>query len=279
MPGVNPLPGNRYSASTRNLKSLLIIRSLVITGMLVLLWYLDYKAVGAENFGGMLGAAVALGLVTLASFARLSRQVPVTDLEYALQLCADILGLSIFLYFSGGANNPFVSYYLVPLVIAAAVLPRSFTACIALLCTAAYSLLLFRHVPLPLFAPQGHGSTGALTVHVVGMWVNFLVSVGLITWFVVNMASALRRQEQGAVEQREDSLRNDQVLAVAGLAAGTAHELGTPLATMSVVIEDLLDMGGQEEHGEDYRLLAQQLQRCKAILGKLARTAELTHIG
>jgi len=125
MPGVNPLPGIRYSASTRNLKSLLIIRSLVITGMLVLLWYLDYKAVGAENFGGMLGAAVALGLVTLASFARLSRQVPVTDLEYALQLCADILGLSIFFYFSGGANNPFVSYYLVPLVIAAAVLPMN----------------------------------------------------------------------------------------------------------------------------------------------------------
>jgi two-component system, sensor histidine kinase RegB len=266
----------RYSASLSNLRSLLIIRSLVIVGQLLLLWYLADKDIVSGAYQGLQFTIAALAGLTLLSFVRLTLGWPITDAEYFAQLIVDVAGLSMILYFSGGANNPFVSYYLIPVVISAAVLSRGFTWVIALLSLAAYSSLLFYHVPLPLFSPQHHGTTSSINIHVLGMWVNFLLSVALITWFVVGMAAALRRQEQSQGEEREDQLRNEQIMAVAGLAAGTAHELGTPLTTMSVLLEDLQE----KDHGNrDLEVLQEQLERCKSILDKLSKTARLTDIG
>jgi two-component system sensor histidine kinase RegB len=89
----------------------------------------------------------------------------------------------------------------------------------------------------------------------------------------------LREQEARAVARREDRLRNDQILAVASLAAGTAHELGTPLATMTVLVDEMLQdqtLGSQAR--EDCELLQQQLAQCKSTLNALSRTAELTSV-
>jgi two-component system sensor histidine kinase RegB len=125
---------------------------------------------------------------------------------------------------------------------------------------------------------MGHGE--GTNVHILGMWFNFLFSAGLITYFVVRMASMLRQQEARAVARREDSLRNDQIMAVASLAAGTAHELATPLATMTVLVDEMLQddtLGGQVR--EDCELLRGQLAQCKSTLNTLTRTAELSSVG
>ena len=173
-----------------------------------------------------------------------------------------------------------MSYYIVPLVIAAAVLPWRHTWLVAGASLLAYSALLYYYQPFPLFTPHaqmGHGE-GA-NVHILGMWFNFLFSAGLITYFVVRMASMLREQEARAVARREDRLRNDQIMAVASLAAGTAHELGTPLATMTVLVDEMLQdktLGSQAR--EDCELLQRQLAQCKSTLTALSRTAELTSV-
>jgi hypothetical protein len=101
---VSESPANRYSASSRNLRSLLIIRSLVILCQLMLLWYLRDKPLANTSAIGMIVTTVSLALVTLLSFARLRRSWPVTDQEYFAQLCVDVAALSIFLFFSGGGN-------------------------------------------------------------------------------------------------------------------------------------------------------------------------------
>ncbi len=268
-----------YNASMRNLRSLLIIRSFIILGQSALLWYLFGQDTSRATRVGMLFSLSVLLVITILSFVRSYREWPVTDAEYAAQLSIDVLGLSALLYFSGGANNPFVSYYLVPLVICAALLPRGYTWFIAVLSLTAYSLLMYFYVPLPLFAPPQHAHGNGMNVHVVGMWVNFFVSVSLITYFVVGMGAALRRQEREVNEQHEDELRNEQILAVAGLAAGTAHELGTPLATISVLLEEMQDTETDPSRRDDYQLLSEQIQRCKLILEKLSRTAQLTDVG
>lgn len=278
---MNTIPLHRYSASRRNLRSLLIIRSLTIAGLLALLWALSRVPASDAALLGMQVTVAVMVALTVISIVRLRHPWPVTDSEYFGQLCIEVAGLSSYLYFSGGANNPFVSYYLVPVVIAAALLPRAYTAALALLSLAAYSLLLFHYQPLPIFTPhsQHHGGGNSMNMHVIGMWINFLVSVALISWFVVNMATALRRQQEAAVQQREDTLRNDQVLAVAGLAAGTAHELGTPLSTMAVLLEDLEQTDTDTERRGDYQTLSEQVRRCKHILEKLTRTARLSDVG
>lgn len=278
---MNVSASHNQSPSIENLRSLLIIRSIALLGQIGVLCYVLVVSRTTEDLWGMTISITALGLLTMATFWRCSRPIPVSDGEFLAQLLFDVCGWTALMYFTGGANNPFVSYYIVPLVIAAAVLPWRHTWLVAGLSLLAYSLLLYYYRPFPLFTPHahmGHG-TGA-NVHILGMWFNFLFSAGLITYFVVRMANQLRRQEARAVVQREERLRNDQIMAVASLAAGTAHELGTPLSTMTVLLDEMLGDGALPPQArEDCELLKTQIAQCKSTLADLSRTAELTNTG
>ncbi len=262
-----------YSASARNLRRLLAVRGLVILGQFLLLWYLLDRDISARSRDGMLLTLLALTTISLLSLLRSFAPRPVTIPEFGTHLGIDVVGLSVFLYFGGGASNPFVAYYLVSLAISAALLPRRYTWSIAALSLLACSLLLFFHVPLAPFSPPQPGQQG------LGLWLVFLVALGLITLFVTGMASALRRQERQAIEAREDELRHEQILAIAGLAAGTAEELSAPLGSMSVLLDELQAVESNARRQEDYQMLADQLRQCERILEKLSRTAQMTRAG
>ncbi len=268
-----------YSASEANLRRLLIIRCLVLSGGSSALVYAS-QSMGLMLPYILIGYTLAfLALITLLSFWRLHYLWAVTDIEYLVQLLVDILGLSLLLYLSGGASNPFISFYLVPLCISAAVLPRIYTWIVAGLSLAAYSLLLFFYIPIPELNPQGMHHDISNNTHIWGMWLNFAFSATLITLFVVRMASALREKETQENEQREDLLRNEQILAVARLAAGTAHKLGTPLSTMAIVTESLAESPElTPEQREDVALLEKQISQCKETLKQLVQTARLSNV-
>ncbi len=238
---------------------------------------------GAVNlpFTEILIALVILTGVNLLTFSRLRQTLPVTELEFFIQLLIDLACLSAVFYFSGGANNPFVSYFLVPICISAATLGSGLTLTIASLSILSYSLLLFFHVPLPILAPDHHQhDNNSLNLHVLGMWLNFFISAGLITYFIVKMARDLRAQETQLNRWREDQLRDEQVMAVATLAAGTAHELGTPLSTMKVLISELREEYANNENlRNDLALLQAQVNQCSTTLRDLVNKAELAKEG
>lgn len=279
------------TTSAANLRRLAMVRLIFIGAVLAALIfayrYTDSDLVHPAH----LSTLAVFALLTVLTYWRLQQPWPVTDLEYFGQLLFDIIGLTTLLYFSGGANNPFVSYYLVPLTISAALLPWRFTWVIAGLSLLAYSLMLFYFQPLndvlPNNSHQHHGqnSGSGLNLHILGMWFTFALSSGLITYFVVKMANALRQQNQQQVANREDELRDEQILAVATLAAGTAHEMGTPLATMTVLLEELQDelqADSQQatelqtqKFADDITLLSAQVDTCRQILAGLVSTAEI----
>ncbi len=262
------------AAATVNLRRILAIRALVLAlqvGAAVLAHVLAELPLPYPTLTAIF---VLIGALTGLSWWRTHRDWPVTDAEYAAHLMVDILGLSAVLYFAGGASNPFISYYLVPLSIAAATLPWRYSWLIAGLCLLAYSLLLFHYQPLETLAPH-HGHTGqGLNLHVVGMWGNFLVSAVLITYFVVKMAAAVREREAALTEHREAQLQDEQLLALATMAAGTAHELGTPLNTMTVLVDELrAEHAGQAALQTDLTTLSGQLALCRTRLNSLVSTA------
>ena len=274
---MNQTDTNLASPALQNLRSLLIIRSIALLGQIGVLCYVLYSSRTTEDLWGMTASLVVLGLFTMLTFWRCSKLWPVSDGEFLAQLLIDVSAWTALMYFTGGANNPFISYYIVPLVVSAAVLPWRHTWLVAVASLLAYSLLLYFYRPFPLFTPHAHMGHGtSANVHILGMWFNFLFSAGLITYFVVRMAGQLRQQETRAVAQREDQLRNDQIMAVASLAAGTAHELGTPMATMTVLLDEMLaDETLPAQAREDCELLQTQLQACRSTLTELTRTAEL----
>jgi two-component system sensor histidine kinase RegB len=125
-----------------------------------------------------------------------------------------------------------------------------------------------------------HGSQTGFGLHLLGMWLNFAVSALLIAWFVARMAQSLRERDLQLAKAREETLRNEQVLALGTLAAGAAHELGTPLSTMAVIATELeRDHTGNPALTKDLRLLRSQTERCKTILTRLtARADEATRV-
>ncbi|WP_313738586.1 ATP-binding protein [Pseudomonas sp.] len=199
---------------------------------------------------------------------RLRLSLPVTELEYALQLACDLLIHSALLYYSGGSTNPFVSYYLVPLAIAAVTLPWIYSLVLSGIALAAYSLLLVQFYPLESM-PMARD-----TMQVYGMWLSIALAAAVITFFAARMAEELRNAEQLRAERREDSLRDEQLLAVATQAAGAAHELGTPLATMSVLLNEMRQDHTDPQLQEDLIVLQDQVQSCKHSLQQLVRAAE-----
>ncbi|WP_017938652.1 HAMP domain-containing histidine kinase [Zestomonas thermotolerans] len=261
-------PAQLLSASNQNLWRLTLIRILVLAA--------QAGSVGFAYLSGLLPLPWLPLSITLAVSAilcvltalRLRGPWPVTELEYASQLACDLIIHSVLLYYSGGSTNPFVSYYLVPLTIAAATLPGVYTLLLAGLALAAYTLLLAWYHPFELMLIERE------KLLIYGMWLSFALAAGLITFFVARMAEELRRQEEARARRREEDLRDQQLLAVATQAAGAAHELGTPLATMSVLIKELRREHADPLLQEDLALLQEQVQLCKDSLQQLVRAAE-----
>lgn len=331
------------------LRGVLVLALLLATGLVFLL-----QGIPLHRDGGLVLAVLLFTGFNFWTLWRLRRGVPVGEAGILLQLVVDVLLMTLVLYRTGGATNPFVSYYLVPLTIAAATLRLRFTISVALLTLVAYSMLLSHYIPFSPFeakhgmvlervvpvapvdphaghqmpgsgsahpgpaapapgaatpeangrmarsaetteieaaavpagqggeaateAHAGHGLAAAVAsgfnLHVFGMWLNFLLSAGLITFFVSRMSHALHEQDRRLAEQHEHLLQREQVVALGALAAGAAHELGTPLATMSVIAREIeAELPADSPLREDAVLLRGQLALCRDILQGLRAQA------
>ena len=255
--------------SRQNLLRLWLIRSILVVVLLLALAGLHYFGDVELPWLPLFVLLFGMVLVNVPLLYRMWLPRPVGEAEYFANLLLDIAFLTALLYFSGGSSNPLVSYYLIPVIISAAVLRPVFTWATAAIALAAYTLLFFEYVPFAPFSMGGHG--GMLSAHLVGMWVNFAFSAVLIAGFVARISGSMRRQEAAIAKVREDALRNEQIVSVAGIAAGAAHELRTPLATMRVLSDELRDE--HPELAEDLRLLQRQIGRCEKILGELVASA------
>jgi len=257
-----------HSPTRQNLLRLCLIRSIVIVVLLAIaFWFRFYGAITLPSVPLFLIVSV-LVLVNVLVFLRLRSDQPVSENEFFANLLLDVIFLTLVLYFTGGSTNPVVSYYLIPLIISAAVLRPVHTWFIAFLSIVSYTLLLFYYQPLSLFTTSGHDTMSS--AHFVGMWINFGFSALLISWFVVRMAGTLREQSRAIARNREAGLRNEQIFSVASIAAGTAHEMRTPLATMAVTVDEI----GFEhpELKDEVAVLEQQIDRCDAVLRELVST-------
>lgn len=268
------LDTSRYlSASRQNLWRLSWIRLLVLLSQAGTLAaaYLSQRV--HLDWWPLLLIVLSAALIYSLTAIRLGLRWPVTELECAVQLGVDLLLHSLLLYYTGGSTNPFVAYYLVPLTIAAATLPWVYPLMLSGLALTGYTLLLVWYRPLEINGDQ-HNQL-LISMHLFGMWLNFAFSAALITFFVSKMAQAVRDQEEEQAEHREELLRDQQLMAVAAQAAGAAHELGTPLSTMSVLLGELRQEY-LEQHGlqEDLAVLQEQVSLCKSTLHNLVRAAE-----
>jgi two-component system sensor histidine kinase RegB len=252
---------------------LLWIRGFALAGQasVLLYFYLTISNVDVLLPGAL--GIIILSLITAASSWQSRRVDAVTDTQLTLQLGIDVVGWSAIMYLTGGANNPFVSYLLVPIIVSAAVLNQRNTILIALAALVAYTLLLRYHQPFGLLAPMG--THEKMQSHTLGMWFNFLFSAALVVTFVTKMAKTMREREVREARYREQRLQDEQIHAIATIAASTAHELGTPLNALSLITDELRHVAQSNTELQDLlNELDQRVDECGLILQTLANKAE-----
>lgn len=264
IPLVNP--------SHRNLQRLLLLRSVMITFMLAATFTLFYLHIPLPQ----LPIALAVGgmlLLNVFTLLRLKRNSNVRENELLLQLLGDLAALTVLFYYTGGYSNPLVWMYLLPLTVAAVALRRAYAWLLAFIAVSCYSALVFYYVPLShLHMHDIAGKT--LDIHLVGMWLGFVVSAGIIAFFVTRIGQSLREYDQLIATIREQSLESERVLSLGTLAASAAHELGTPLSTMAVISSELAqELAQHPQQLEQLQTLRNQIMRCKEILSSITRNA------
>lgn len=254
--------------SRQNLLRLCVIRSILLVVLLAGSSWLRFS--GTMQFSSLpvFTILIVMVLINALILLRLRSDSSVSEKEFFANLLLDVFFLTLILYFTGGSTNPLVSYYLIPLIISAAILKPVHTWFIAFLSISFYTLLLFQYQPLALFNMTGHHAMS--NAHFLGMWINFGFSALLISWFVVRMAGALRQQSRAIAHNREAGLRDEQIISVASIAAATAHEMRTPLATMAVTVDEIDFECPQLK--DEMALLAQQIARCDEVLRNLVST-------
>lgn len=265
-------PGRPYSAL--NLRRLAVLRTIAIPGAAVVLLLAGHFYGLPIRVSPLLTIIVVLALVNFWTWRRLQGGGSIPDGEFFVQLLVDVVALTGMLYYTGGSTNPFSYFFLLPLAICATVLPPRYTWPMAVIIAGAFSFLLFYRVPVESFSEPADSTI--FTVHVIGMWLGFVLSTGFIAHFVAKMAGSLREHERTLAKARERTLRDEQVVAVATLAAGAAHELSTPLATMALVTAELAHDYPVDHYPKlnaDLELLRGQIRKSKEALSVLSAAA------
>jgi two-component system sensor histidine kinase RegB len=182
-------------------------------------------------------------------------------------LAFDIAELSVLLFLTGGLQNPFAFLFLGPVLLSATALPPRFTILLGAFAVACSTVLVFVHYPLPWDTDD---PLQLPPIYMMGVWLSILLAIGFIGVYAWQITEE-SRQLADALAATELVLTREQHLSqLDGLAAAAAHELGTPLSTISVIAKELENaIPADAPHGEDVRLLRSQATRCRDILAKL----------
>ncbi|MFN3656197.1 MAG: ActS/PrrB/RegB family redox-sensitive histidine kinase [Pseudolabrys sp.] len=182
-------------------------------------------------------------------------------------LAFDIAELAVLLFLTGGLQNPFAFLFLAPVLLSATALPPRYTLQLGGFAIACATVLVFVHYPLPWDIED---PLELPPIFMMGVWLSILLAIGFIGVYAWQITEE-SRQLTDALAATELVLAREQHLSqLDGLAAAAAHELGTPLSTISVIAKELENaIPATAPHGDDVRLLREQATRCRDILAKL----------
>ncbi len=182
-------------------------------------------------------------------------------------LAFDIAELAVLLFLTGGLQNPFAFLFLGPVLLSATALPPRFTLMLGAFAVLCATVLVFVHYPLPW---DSDDPLQLPPIYMMGVWLSILLAIGFIGVYAWQITEE-SRQLADALAATELVLAREQHLSqLDGLAAAAAHELGTPLSTISVIAKELENaIAANAPHGDDVRLLREQATRCRDILAKI----------
>lgn len=261
------------AAGRKNMALLVQLRWIALAGQVATILIVHYgMGIRLPMVPMLVVPCIATG-VNLASLAILRRRTDITHAELFLALLFDVLSLTAQLYMSGGATNPFISLYLLQVALGAVLLHRWSVwgiVTISVLCAAG---LAFFYRPLDLSdALEGR----LFDLHIIGTWVCFTMIAVLLVLFMTRVTRNLAAREAYLAQLRQQAAEEEHIVRMGLLASGAAHELGTPLSSLAVVLGDWRHMPEITTHPalvEEVEEMQAAVTRCKAILSGILLSA------
>ena len=260
-------------ASIGNMRLLVQLRWVAVAGQLFTIW-LTSDIIGVRlPMAQLVTVPILLAFMNLITLVMGRTRHGYSYLELLGALMLDVEALSWQLYFTGGATNPFIFLFLVQIMIGAILLPPRWSWIVALIacCDVAFLTFSFRPLELPATYSGSH-----FQLYLLGSFACFMLIAALLVFFVVRMDRNQRTSSAALAALRQQAAEEHHIIRMGLLASGAAHELGTPMASMSVILGDWVHhpvIAGDEELAADVTDMQTELQRCKGILSGILMSA------
>jgi two-component system sensor histidine kinase RegB len=268
---VNSAPSHIDTANRKNLSLLIQLRWIAVLGQVITIAIVHFGLripLPLAPMGTVLGALLALNAL---SHVWLRQRLLISSRALFSALLLDVAALTVQLYFSGGATNPFTALYLLQIALAAVLLPGRGAWLIVVVTCVAFVALIGINQPLAV-----QPTTSLLRLHILGMFVCFVLGAVLLVVFISRMSRNLQERDTYLVELKRRAAEEDHIVRLGLLASGAAHELGTPLASVSVILGDWRRMPEISQHPEMLQELLEMqaaIRRCKSILSGILLSA------
>ena len=264
-------PGD--AAGRKNLLQLIHLRWIAVIGQIITIAVVRLGLGVHLPLPEMTVVVTLLIVFNLVSALRERQPAEVSNRELLLAVLMDVAGLTALLYLSGGTSNPFVFLYLLQVIIGAILLEKWATwtiVAISLLCFAGLAAGA-RPLGVPLDLEHGLAS-----LYIQGVLVCFALNASLLVIFISRISTNLRMRDLRLADLRQRATEEEHIVRMGLLASGAAHELGTPLATVSVILSDWRRMPefiGRPDLLQEIGEMQAQLQRCKTTVSGILLSA------
>ncbi len=255
------------NTNRKNLLQLFWLRLIAIFGQVATILAAHYFLHIELPLTVMFSVVMFLAIINCTSFYRYKSQKNISDKSLFIELLFDVASLTAQLYFSGGISNPFISLFLLQVIIGAILLRAIYAWLIAALTIICYIGLSFNYQELHAF--HHHESGEFFNLHLHGMLISYVFAAILLLIFVTKIIKNLKEGDHKINSLKQQSLEKEQVIRMGLLATGAAHELSTPLSTISVILGDWKKMNLKKDLFEDVEVIEAQLNRCKKILSEI----------
>ena len=254
------------------LRTLVLVRWFAIAGQVLAL------VIGQQLYGLKLAlgpCAIAIGLSVLTNLLAVvifpdNRRL--SEAETVLTLLFDTLQLSLLLAFTGGLNNPFALLVLAPVTIAATVLTSRSTLLLASFAVGMVTIVGLVHIPL---RTANNSLLEMPVVFVFGFWVAIVTGIIFISIYTRRVTAEMTSMSEALLATQMALAREQKLTDLGGVVAATAHELGTPLATIKLVSAELMEeLQDAKDLHSDAQLIHEQAERCGDILRSMGRAGK-----
>lgn len=253
-----------FEVNRKNLQQLINLRFIAVFCSLVTIIFSEFFLNLALPLKPLFASLFLILLVNCFSLRRHKKAQRITDKSLFFELFFDIFAFAILIYFSGGASNPFVSLFLLQVVIAAILLKEIYAFLITTITIIFYVLLNFHYQHLHAFHNHS-GTQGFFNLHVQGMLFAYIIAAILLLIFIGNISKNLRaRDERIRKMGKENSLIRNALIATSA-----AHELSTPLSTIAVILGEWKNYNLDENLKSDIILIEKQMERLEKIIDEI----------